>query len=43
MATKIYPETPFDCWCMPCKLCVYYENKHCTHPENPENYSPEND
>ena len=32
---KRTPETPYECWCMPCKECSYWddESKKCTHPE----------
>lgn len=32
---KREPEDPYDCWCMPCIECVYFnEDTHeCGHPE----------
>lgn len=30
--TKREPVDPYDCWCMPCIECVYYDGK-CNHPE----------
>lgn len=35
MNNKREPQDPYECWCMPCRECTYYdeENKKCTHPE----------
>ena len=32
---KIEPASPYECWCMPCKECIYWavEKRKCTHPE----------
>lgn len=32
---KREPSDPYECWCMPCCECVYYDEaaKKCTHPE----------
>lgn len=32
---KREPQDPYECWCMPCGICVYWdeEKQDCTHPE----------
>ena len=32
---KLTPRYPYDCWCIPCYLCVYWDDEkvHCNHPE----------
>jgi len=35
MMKKKTPKDPYECWCMPCNECSYWdmEKKKCTHPE----------
>lgn len=32
---KIEPQDPYECWCLDCNECVYWDEvkEHCEHPE----------
>lgn len=34
---KREPADPYECWCMPCSECIYWnaDEKQCDHPEAP--------